>query len=216
MTAVSDPEVANETQSGPTGSLRPRPSRGAGVILAGGAGTRYAGETHKLVAPFRGRRVIDWGIRAVRDAGLDVWVVWGALGGQAPLLGDDVLVLHNPDWELGMATTLQVAVAEAVRQGLDAITVGPGDQPLIPSSAWRAVAATDSPIAVATYAGQRANPVRLAAEVWPLLPMTGDVGARRLLAMRPDLVTEVACEGNPADIDTREDLDRWNSSTNSP
>ena len=186
-----------------------------GVLLAGGAGSRFRGEHHKLLTTFKGRPLFQWGLDAVLNAGLPVLIVTGAIE-SFPDLPSGVSTRHNPRWAEGMATTLAVAVEYARSVSATAIVVGPADQPLIPSDAWRALAEATGPICVATYHGRRANPVRLDDEVWPLLPSTGDFGARELIRMRPDLVTEVACRGNPADIDTREDHDRWNSSTNSP
>jgi molybdenum cofactor cytidylyltransferase len=162
---------------------------------------------HKLLATFRGRTVVSWALEHAVEAGLDVTL---AVTGAADISGaipPRVVVVENPDWADGIATSLQLAVASARRLGLEAIVVGLGDQPLVPASAWRAVAASTSSIAVASYDGARRNPVRLARAMWDHLPRSGDEGARVLMRRHPELVEEVPCEGDPVDIDTVEDLD---------
>lgn len=181
------------------------------VVLAAGGGTRFAatGENHKLLAPFRGRPVVSWAVGHALDAGLAAtWVVTGAVDLDG-LLPPEATLLANPAWAEGQATSLQAAVGAARRHDVAAIVVGLGDQPLIPASAWRAVASAGGDLAVATYHGHRRNPVKLSASTWDLLPVSGDEGARTVLRSQPDLVEEIPCQGDPVDIDTREDLLRW-------
>jgi molybdenum cofactor cytidylyltransferase len=140
------------------------------------------------------------------EAGFDAtYLVTGADDLPVP---PGVTAVPNPRWAEGIASSLQAALAAARRSGHDAVVVGLGDQPLVLPDAWRRVAASPSPVAVATYQGVRGNPVRLASEVWPALPATGDEGARALMRARPDLVAEVACPGDPTDLDEIGDLSR--------
>ena len=179
------------------------------VILAAGAGSRFDGATHKLLAPVRGKPVVRWAVEAAVAAGLPTLVVAGAVD-VTDAIGDlHATVIQNDRWIEGQATSLRVAVGVALAEDHDAIVVGLGDQPFLAPSAWAAIASSPSTIAVATYGGRRAQPVRLAAEVWIDLPSTGDEGARRLVAGGRYPVVEVACDGDPADIDTQEDLRPW-------
>lgn len=183
-----------------------------GTLRFGPAGSVLGGEQPgaKLLAHWRDRPVVTWAAEHALDAGLHVtWVVTGAADLSA-VLPSGVVALANPDWAQGQATSLQVAIAAARDAGFDAVVVGLGDQPDVPADAWRAVAGARSPIAVATYGGRRRNPVRLGCDMWDLLPRSGDEGARVVMRGRPDLVTEVPCQGNPGDIDTVEDLQEWN------
>ncbi len=181
----------------------------AAVLLAAGGGSRFEGPTHKLREPFRGRPLAAWAIDAAVEAGLDeVIVVTGAVD-LDDLIPAGVTVVHNENWADGQAGSLRGAVFLAGSRGHDAIVVGLADQPLVPSESWREVAASSSPIAIADFDGDRRPPTRLADEVWPLLSMSGDEGARGVLRARPDLVEPIPCSGSPVDIDTVEDLRRW-------
>lgn len=187
----------------------------AAILLAAGAGSRFTasgGQGHKLLAPYLGRTVVEWSIENAAAARLDaLYVVRGAVDLPVPALAADaVRFVRNDRWHDGLASSLQVGIARARRDGHAAVVVGLADQPLVQAEAWRRLARTTStPIAVATYEGERGNPVRLSSMCWPLLPTTGDAGARVVMRRRPDLVTEVPCPGRSADIDTVDDLAEW-------
>jgi molybdenum cofactor cytidylyltransferase len=180
----------------------------AAALLCAGAGTRYdeGAPGGKLLVPFRGRPLVLWAIEHALAAQLGATFVVTGAADLRGLLPAATTPVENPDWEDGQATSLQAAVSAARSGGFEALVVGLGDQPLIQPECWRAVAAADAPIAVATYEGRRRNPVKLARAVWDDLPVTGDEGARALMRARPDLVVEVPCHGDPLDIDTRDDL----------
>lgn len=193
-------------------------------MLAGGSGSRFEGQAHKLDVDFRGRPLAAHALGVVRsllDGSVDqVYVVTGA-GTLDPALDwmataesvavDDLgfTIVHNDRWSDGQAASLAVGIDRADADGHDAVIVGLADQPLIGADAWRAVADADGVIVIADFDGRRRPPVKLDRSVWPLLPRTGDEGARSLIRLRPELVSEVACMGNPIDIDTMEDLRRW-------
>ncbi len=202
----------------------------AGVVLAAGAGSRFEGPNHKLLADFRGQPVVVHAIKAALGAGFNqLYVVTGAVELEQELQrwfdpepdsecdagfesGDDagpITWVESPDWELGQAHSLQSALAAIRADGHVSFVVGLGDQPMVPTSAWRSVGASRGPITVAEFGGQRRPPVKLEQEVWGLLPREGDLGARELIRSHPEMVSAVPCAGNAADIDTERDLKRW-------
>ena len=194
------------------------------IVLAVGAGSRFRDVGHKLTAmlPATAERpaepVAHRSVAAAVTAAVGpVIVVTGRLS-TSELGLDDTTVesVHNERWAAGQMTSVRTGLDIADRNASTIAVVGLADQPGIDPAAWRDVADAASigplPIAVATYDGRRGNPVALHRSVWGLLPDGGDEGARSLMRIHPELVREVPCTGSPTDIDTAEDLRRWQNS----
>ncbi|HEX2183154.1 MAG TPA: nucleotidyltransferase family protein [Rubrobacteraceae bacterium] len=183
------------------------------ILLAAGSGSRFGGG--KLLAPYRGRPLIASSLANLAQAPVDeTLVVVGADAGRLRPVVETygVRVVENPDWEAGQSTSVRAGLL-ALGPEVGAAVVLLADQPLVgPGAVERLVAAFEegAEVAVATYGGERRNPVLFGREVWPLLlrELSGDEGARAVLRRHPDLVREVPCDGvgDPADVDTVEDL----------
>jgi CTP:molybdopterin cytidylyltransferase MocA len=192
-----------------------RPSSVSALLLAAGAGSRFGGG--KLLAPYRGRPLIEASLSNLADAPVDETVV--VLGESAERLREvcsryDGRVVENPEWAQGQSTSVRVGL-QALGPGARAAVVLLADQPLVGAGAVeRLVAAFEAgaKVAVSTYGGRPRNPVLFSREVWPLLmtELSGDEGARPFLRRHPELVVRVPCDGvgDPADVDTVEDLRR--------
>ena len=176
------------------------------LVLAAGGGSRFSGAQHKLLSPYRGRPLVASVLGAAAGCGLDACAVVAGAVELVGLVPAGMVELFNPAWESGLASSLQVGLDWCRAEGHDAVVIGLGDMPGVPASAWAAVAESNAEVAVASFDGELRPPVRLGRSVWDETPRSGDAGARSLWH-RPGTV-EVPCEGDPADVDTTEDLDR--------
>jgi CTP:molybdopterin cytidylyltransferase MocA len=181
----------------------------AGLLLAAGEGRRLG--RPKALVEIGGVRLVDRGVRMLHDAGCTPIVV---VTGAAPTDVAGAVVVHNPDWRTGMASSLRAGLS-ALASDCPAVVIALVDQPLVTAAAVRRLrAAYDSGarVAVATYAGEPRNPVLIAHEHFAdaAAGASGDVGARAFLRAHPELVVTVPCDdvADPADIDTPEDFER--------
>ncbi|MDA0565369.1 nucleotidyltransferase family protein [Streptomonospora sp. S1-112] len=189
----------------------------AGLLLAAGEGSRLG--RPKALIKVAGERLVDRGVRLLRDAGCaPVYVVTGA----AEVEVEHATPVHNPDWDSGMGSSLRTGL-DAMPEEVDAVVVALADQPLVTTAAVRRLLdayGDGARAAAATYSGNLRNPVLLGREHWPSVHALaeGDVGARPFLRAYSHLVTTVPCDdvASPDDIDTPEDLARLSHSLDTP
>ncbi len=191
-------------------------ARPAVIVLAAGLGSRFRGPGHKLEQDFGQTTVLGTTLRHAVATHLSVVVVTTAMLAEVAcrhVASRDVVVLPKADGQsaepLGMGYSIAAGVA--ARAHAAGWLVLPGDMPMVAPETMQAVARqlTDHPVAYAQHRGRRGHPVGFSAELYSeLVVLTGDEGARRLLARYPAFAVEVDDPGILVDVDTEADLAR--------
>ena len=101
----------------------------AALIMAAGHGTRMRSRTPKVLHPVCGRPMLEWVVRAARDAGAErVVAVVRPDGGVAELLPEGVEAAEQRE---GEGTAAAVDAARDLLDGEDTVLLLSGDHPLI-------------------------------------------------------------------------------------
>jgi molybdenum cofactor cytidylyltransferase len=204
---------------------RPQPRQGTtpvaqecrvgAVVLAAGRSTRM-GARNKLLQPIAGVPVVRHTVAAVlASQARPVVVVTGHQQAEvaAALAGLDVVLVHNPDFASGMASSLAKGVAELDGEADGALVVL-ADMPRVTAGHLDALmtsfaGAPEQSICVPTHGGEPGNPVLWgAAHFAELMALSGDRGGKSLLTKHAtDVVNvELATDAIFIDVDTPEAL----------
>ncbi|MFN3658601.1 MAG: NTP transferase domain-containing protein [Pseudolabrys sp.] len=185
------------------------------VVLAAGRSTRM-GAVNKLIAEIGGKPLVRIAAeQALASRASPVIVVTGHQREkvEAALAGLPVTLVHNPDYAEGLGTSLKAGIA-AVPKEADAAIVCLGDMPQVDASLIDKLIAAFDPergalVVVPSIGGLRGNPVLWSRRFFPaLMAISGDIGARNLIASYAEAVVEVPVSGAAAltDVDTPESL----------
>jgi molybdenum cofactor cytidylyltransferase len=192
-------------------------ARVAAIVLAAGRSSRLA-PANKLLELIDGAPIVRRvaGIALASGAG-PVIVVTGFDAARVANAVHNlkVTIVHNATFEEGLSSSLRAGLS-ALPSDSDGTLILLGDMPAIESSDLEALmaafAAKDrQAICVPVRHGRRGNPVLWGAAYFAeMMSLSGDVGAKPLMARHTEHVTEVAAgsDGIFADVDTPSDLAR--------
>ena len=192
----------------------------AAIILAAGKSSRFRGDDPnaktKAVALLDGAPMVRHVAQAAIDAGLKPLVLvtgFNAAEVSAAAQGlAGLQIVHNPDFETGLASSLRAGIA-ALRAGVAGAIVLLADMPRVSAETISLLVETsnanpDAAAVVPVHAGHWGNPILLGAKLFAdVALLQGDSGARKLLANRADVaLMECGDEAVGIDVDTRDDL----------
>lgn len=187
------------------------------ILLAAGASTRL-GQPKQLLRPAiaAGRTMLEHAVQLAQHSGFSPVLV--VLGADADTIRNATdlslcIVVENPDWKEGMASSIRAGVRAVMAQRMPPTGVGfmVCDQPALTSNHLQRLlavhAAEPEKAAVSRYAGRHGVPAILPSAMFPaLLALTGDRGAGSLWQRQDTSVCPIDFPGGEWDIDTMDDF----------
>lgn len=202
------PEIESSDQGAPP------PLQFGVVILAAGASARM-GEPKQLL-PYEGKPLLLHAVEAaLGSAGWPVVVVLGAYAERIrPALARvPVLIVENPAWPEGMASSIRegIAALQQFSRALDAAVIALCDQPAFSAEVIAQLVAAQRAsgcgIVAARYRGRNGAPALFLREHFSALAhLTGEAGARALLNGDPSKIAPVDLPALALDLDTPGDF----------
>jgi molybdenum cofactor cytidylyltransferase len=193
-----------------------RPHRLGAIILAAGGSSRM-GRTKQLLE-IGGLPLVARAVDVVLASGASpVAVVVGADADRvlAAVANRGILAVHNPDWKMGLSSSLRAGLAALLRAepALDAVLVAPCDQPALSTDIIGRLAASHRStgrISAARFGGRNGAPAIFGrGHFGALAGLSGDEGARRMLNSVPDIVSPMEIPELGTDLDTPADYEAW-------
>ncbi|MEP6874575.1 MAG: nucleotidyltransferase family protein [Burkholderiales bacterium] len=190
-------------------------SRPAVIVLAAGRGSRFLGPDHKLAQSLGSLSVLGTTLRQAIASHLPVIVVTTeplAEVARRSIAARDVVLVPEVGsaGQAGLGMGYSIAAGVAARPDAGGWLILPGDMPQIQPDTLQRVARELASHAVvyAQYKGRRGHPVGFSGELYSeLVALTGDEGARRVIARYPAFALNVDDAGVLIDVDTVADLD---------
>ncbi len=190
-------------------------ARPAVIVLAAGKGSRFLGADHKLAQGLDGATVLGTTLQHAIASHLPVVVVTTARFAdlaRRSVAARDVIVIPEVgepgNGGLGMGHSISVGVA--ARPDAAGWLILPADMPRVLPVTLQLVARqlAHHAVAYAQHKGRRGHPVGFSPELYSeLAALSGDEGARRVIARYPAFGVEVDDAGALLDVDTLADLD---------
>ncbi|WP_350288452.1 nucleotidyltransferase family protein [uncultured Croceitalea sp.] len=177
------------------------------LILAAGSSSRM-GSPKQLLA-WKNTSLLGHAISQAKQVSDDVFVILGANANDIrSTIGNDVVVIENPNWEKGMGTSIALGVRKLIAlYSFEAVLIMLADQPLLEAPYLLGLKenflGSEYKIVATSYGLKNGVPAVFDASLFAdLSVLNEDYGARKLMEAYSDSLKTIDPNGKAIDIDT--------------